>query len=220
MSTLFEAIPWGSASSGLTTPPTAHKYRVADPMVATAETDVDRANKLVQMSEVLADWDRFVPADSTSWKMHCPLDFEHGSEKLYTKTARYYGTANAVMCFKMHGWLTPVRLRSRQWKMSQIQAARRILREAGEGRPGWYRQRWFDLQAKKEQRVDELPDPQYAVAALNVALTAMPGYSLRQYDEDVRAVLEEVMEELVDGVTVDEMRSWVERSAERIRACV
>lgn len=68
-----------------------------------------------------------------------------------------------------------------------------------------------------EQRAEEQPDPQYAVAALTVALSAVEGFSVRQYDQDVRAVLEAAVEELVVGMPVSEMRSWIDRSLEKLR---
>ena len=193
------------------------KYAPHDEEASTgqAETLIQKACETVSILSVLADYDIDVPPDSSGWKFYCPFGHEH-SDGGMTKAARYYAESNSVYCFASHGLLTVVSLRARQWRMTYTSAAKKILEDAGisTGKVS-YRKKWEDMQRRWQTM--ETVDHQALMEALSVALRGMDGYVARQYDEDVRSLMEKALAALGHVSTVDEGRLWLATVKDRMR---
>lgn len=175
-----------------------------------AERLIERADA-VSIFDVLEDWfGTSLPRTGQSYKSPCPFAFEHADRGL-DKGFRTYPATNSAMCFPMHGFLTSTRLISIKYQERQVKAAERILRNYDMLSPKPWRERYDELAVEVEQKHESIGNPQNAVEALNIALSAVPGYQFRQFDTDVMTAMETVLEKL-NEVTAsgdpERVRKW------------
>lgn len=179
---------------------------------------IERANT-VDIREVYKKTGLWAPdGEYYSWKIVCPFGAEH-SDGGVGKNCRVY-PPTSIMCFEMHGYISPVRLYARLNNLSYKTAAKRMLEEFGLIKYKSYRQRWLDLQ--KEQETPQLGPQSYAVDALQKELYKDPLYANHEYDAQVRAEWERVLE-VLDAIwtfpdtDVTILKIWLDKSATRIR---
>lgn len=180
---------------------------------------VERANE-VSIHHVLLDFfDSYVPSEGLSFKTHCPFEAEHpdgGVERGF----RTYPDTNSSYCFIMHGFLPPVRLVQKKYRLPPYAAARKILGYYGLLKPREYHERWHDVEVWVEQNGPKVGDLQYAVEALHMALRNVPGYKTRQYDSDVLSAWEKVLEESASIYSVPDLSAWYDKSREALISLV
>lgn len=101
---------------------------------------VTHINSKVNLSTVFKEYFSIYVPDlgdmRTSWKTRCPLGYAHADGGL-DKNFRVYPSSNRAYCFEMHGTLTPCRLMSLHWGISQKNAAKRLANEYGLGKQHW-----------------------------------------------------------------------------------
>ena len=192
--------------------------RVAEADTFRAETVEQKADRIIPLMTVLSDFDISLPPDASGWKFHCPFGEEHRDGGI-DRAARYYSETNSAYCFSSHGVLTPTKIRARQWNMPPLKAAFKMLEDAGMpvGKIS-YRKRMEDLAERRQIAASGKDlDRQAVMEALGVALRGLEGYTERQYDADVRAVMEKALEALVLVEDVDQARRWLAAVKERVR---
>lgn len=162
-----------------------------------AEKLIDRANE-VPIFDVLADYfDKYVPREGASYKSRCPFGDEHPDGGM-DKGFRTYPGSNSSNCFVMHGRMDPVRLVQMQQGVKAVRAADMILSRYGLNEHKPWRVRMSELAVEVEQRQARsvMGDPAHVVEALNIALRKEPEYVHRQFDADVLAAMEVVLDRL------------------------
>ena len=190
--------------------PGSDKYRQTTPDPP-RDGLVDRANEATSTLTMLLSLGCSIPEGvQRSWKFHCPWEEEHGDGGK-DKAARYYGTTDTAFCFAGHGALTPVKMLAYDSGITYKKAAEKILRDTGQ----WnvtvdWRERFAELKDKKQAAVSIT----YAVDALRLALSEDEQYRYRQYDEDVRAKMEQALEVLdaIPDYSLENLRLWRNKS--------
>lgn len=163
-----------------------------------AREDVDRANTLVNIGQLLRDKFGVWSPDGLdrSWKINCPFNFEHADGGV-DKNCRVYPDSNHAYCFAdlRHGLLSPVRVWQLKTDTAPMVAAKALLELYGLTRRTGWRDRYVELLKMRESSTAP-GAPAYAVEALQSALGQVEDYDQRQYDGDVTTAMEDELEKL------------------------
>lgn len=199
----------------------AEKYRREESPPRRPGDDLIARAMQVPIQSVLRDlFGLHVPFDlDRSWKTNCPFAFEHPDGGI-DKNFRVY-PSNSAYCFAMHGGLNPVRIVMIQRDLPAKKAAQHLADRYGliGQEPYWKKMQRLVLESENERAGGG--SPQHAVEAMQSALARLEGFTARQYDEDVLAVIEDRLEKLdlvirsgVDGA----VRSWLSETVDAVRS--
>jgi hypothetical protein len=200
-------------------PTWAEKYRERPEAKIRTDSPAVAAALLVPIGQILTELGVEVPEGLglQSWKTWCPFGGEHpdsGSQR----DMRVYESSNSVYCFRMHGYMTSVRLISIRYGMSAEQAARHILSTRGGIPTKSWRARRDELLAERAAPTEPPVSIASVVEALSVSMNREPGWASKQYDGAVLAVMDEVLAEL-DSVTegdLEQLREWYDAARRRL----
>lgn len=192
----------------------AQQKQHAEKGLSPAEKLINRANA-VDIFDVLEDFfDLRIPRTGDSYKSRCPFYYEHADGGL-DKGWRTYPATNSSMCFPMHGYMGPVHLIRNKYGDRPFRAAERILKHYDLLRPKPWWERYDTLALEQAQARTAVGNPQHAVSALNLALRSVSGYTLRQFDSDVLAAMEVVLNRLDEVAQQDDpsaVRLWLQNA--------
>ncbi len=168
---------------------------------------IDKANELVEISDVLALAGVDVPSsiqDGSTKKIHCPFGFYH-SDRGVSKAMRLYSTNNAVYCFSCAKRYSPVSLASAMWDCSWENAAFRLLDLIGY-KPKSLEERWQEAIASKEEE----PDILLLAEALKTYCSGIASdWNTRRLDEHISHVLSKCLALLQQVKTKEDAGEWL-----------
>lgn len=197
------------------------KYRLADPprQLTWKQRVIERALTEVPIEEVLNDlFEIYVPRDAKSWKVRCPLAYEHEDGGL-DKQFRVYSDNNRAYCFAMHGSFDSLSL----WTMhnpakNRVSAAEALLAAYGKSVSS---KTYQERMAAVEAEVETL-DADVVVQAFKVFLSGHPKYEDHQYGQDVlhavNSFLESVRAVCQDARTTEEIETWYQTEKAKVKA--
>jgi hypothetical protein len=116
---------------------------------------IDEANTKIDITDVLASVGVFVPEsirNGGNKKVYCPFGFYH-SDGGATKAMRVYKNNNTVYCFSCSKRYSPVSLAAAKWDCSWMNAAFRLLEDAG-FKPKSLEERWAEATTPVENKPD------------------------------------------------------------------
>lgn len=116
---------------------------------------IDEANNLIDIADVLTSIGVFVPEsirNGGNKKIYCPFGFYH-SDGGTTKAMRVYKANNTVYCFSCSKRYSPVSLAAAKWDCSWMNAAFRLLEDAG-FKPKSLEERWVEATTTLENKPD------------------------------------------------------------------
>lgn len=179
--------------------------------MSATELLIERANE-VSIFDVLRDFfNLHLPREGRSFKSYCPFAEEHPDGGL-DKGWRTYPATNSSMCFPLHGYMPPVRLIQIKYRERAGKSAERILRSYDLLKPRHWRDRYTELAHSKEHQPHEVVgNPQHAVGALNYALRTHPDYAVKQFNPEIMAAMEIVLDALDQSVSTgdpEQVREW------------
>lgn len=179
---------------------------------------IERARTEIRIEDLLNDlFEIYVPYDAQSWKVRCPLAYEHEDGGL-DKQFRVYSDNNQGYCFAMHGRFDTLTL----WRLQHdyntlVDAAEGLLAAYGKSTKALtYQERIEALQAPTEFKVDK----DGVVDAFNVWLSAQPKYEANQYRQEVlhavNSFLSGVTQICENAVSMMEVDEWYQNRKEQI----
>lgn len=116
---------------------------------------IDEANERIDIADVLTSIGVFVPEtirNGGNKKIHCPFGFYHSDQGL-SKAMRLYAASNTVYCFSCSKRYSPVSLAAAKWDCSWVNAAFRLLEDAG-FKPKSIEERWAEATTIEEEKPD------------------------------------------------------------------
>jgi|SRR4051812_22751143 len=161
---------------------------------------IDQANEMVKITDVLTSLGVFVPSsihNGGNKKIFCPFGFYH-SDGGITKAMRVYLRSNSVYCFSCSKRYDPVGLAAASWDTSWVNAAFRLLEDAG-FKPKSLEERWQEAVAIEINS----PDLIALADALKMYCSGIcPTWQTSQLDDIVATKLSKCLD-LLNSVTND-----------------
>lgn len=162
---------------------------------------IDQANEMVKITDVLTSFGVFVPSSIVNGgnkKIFCPFGFYH-SDGGTTKAMRVYLRSNSVYCFSCSKRYDPVALAAAKWDTSWVNAAFRLLEDAG-FKPKTLEERWQEATTEVENTLDLI-----ALAdALKMYCSGISAtWQTKQLDDTVAVRLSKCLD-LLNAVKTDE----------------
>jgi hypothetical protein len=168
---------------------------------------VDDANTKIHIADVLTSIGVNVPDSVWSGgtkKVYCPFGFYH-SDRGFTKAMRVYGSKNAAYCFSCSKRYGPVSLAAAHWDTSWVNAAFRLLEDAG-FKPKSLEERWRDAVTEVENK----PDLIALADALKMYCSGIcPTWQATQLDDIVATKLSKCLNLLNAVVTDEDAAKWL-----------
>lgn len=168
---------------------------------------IDKANELVQISDLLANFGIYIPIDAQSGaskKVHCPFGFYH-SDGGTSRAMRIYYESNTAYCFSCTKRYTPVKLAAAVWDCSWSTAANRLLEDAG-FKPKTLKERWVEATTPVENK----PDLIALADALKMYCSGISAdWSKMQYSDKVAAKLDRCLSLLDSVATSEDADKWL-----------
>jgi hypothetical protein len=162
---------------------------------------IEQANEIVKISDVLTSIGVYVPdtiRNGGNKKIFCPFGFYH-SDGGTTKAMKIYTASNSAYCFSCGKRYEPVTLAAAIWDISWVNAAFRLLEDAG-FKPKSLEERWQDATTKLENK----PDLIALADALKMYCSAIcPTWQTQQLDDIVAMKLSKCLD-LLNAVDSDE----------------
>lgn len=169
---------------------------------------IDQANELVRISTLLTSFGIYVPEsvnNGGSKKVHCPFGIYHSDNGL-SKAMRVYGASNTAYCFSCSKRYSPVSLAAAQWDCSWVNAALRLLDEAG-FKPKSWQERWEDAVAPP-QIIDI--DTLSLAEALKIYCSSIDAsWNMTQLDGSAAEMLDKCLSLLPTVKTSTDAEKWL-----------
>lgn len=179
--------------------------------VSETQALIDRANALESTRDLLmSEYNILVPEDgANSIKLRCPYAFEH-KDGGKDKGMRYYFDSDSAFCFRDHGVIDPVFIRSMKWGETRLKTAKIMLEKAGVFKREHYSVRMTDmLSAEKTKTLANQP---YAFEALNLALRNESEYVSHQFNPKVVSAKNRCLESFNPAWTLQDIEKWITAS--------
>lgn len=169
---------------------------------------IDEANDRVQITDVLTSIGVFVPSsiiNGGNKKIYCPFGFYH-SDGGTSKAMRVYLQSNMVYCFSCSKRYSPVSLAAAKWDCSWMNAAFRLLEDAG-FKPKTLQERWADATAQ----VHNKPDLIALADALKMYCSGITSeWQTKQLDETVAETLNKCLGLLSMVESDEDATKWLQ----------
>ena len=168
---------------------------------------IDEANSKIRITDVLTNIGVFVPEtilNGGNKKIYCPFGFYH-SDGGTTKAMRVYLPSNTVYCFSCSKSYSPVALAAAKWDCSWINAAMKLLEDAG-FKPKTLEERW----AEATTSVEDKPDLIALADALKMFCSGISSeWQIKQLEEPVAETLNKCLGLLNIVETSDDATKWL-----------
>lgn len=162
---------------------------------------IETANEQVHIADVLNNLGIFVPEtvrDGGNKKVLCPFGFYH-SDGGISKAMRIYGRNNTAYCFSCSKRYSPVTLAAAAWDCSWVNAAFRLLEDAG-FKPKSLEERWVEANTQIENKPDLIA---LADALKTYCSGIIQDWAQVQLRDDVGEILNKCLN-LLDSVNTNE----------------
>lgn len=186
--------------------------------VSEATLLIEQANALESTAELLqSEFGVYIPSGGAgSIKMKCIWGVEHKDGGI-ERSMRYYYETDSAFCFRDHGVIDPVAIRSSVWNVSKTQAAKAMVNNhTVSNRPHWS-QRMKEMLEAEEQQFASIPN---AIQALNLKLNGIEGYSDNQYNPRVIALKLKIMEVFDPLWTLTEIEQWLDAASQTMEGII
>lgn len=186
-------------------------------MTQKIETDVQKANRLVRLTDVLSQFGVYVPDSSgRSVKARCPYADMYHLDNEAGKSMRVYADTNTGNCFMGCGTLTPVSVYASLKELSYRVAAKELLDQAGY-KPKSFKELWEESLNPTE----EVDKTSYRDALMEYCYCITPlKWGSLQYESSVSETMTKLLDILDRAESETQAEIWFAKAKERMQAII